>query len=242
MRRARTANRWSEDFEYSSGTNPHVPRASTESLPAQLDEHRTRDPLRARRASRRRHRGRASRCLRSDWLTQGPAIDALRAAVRRLCRAPHAVAVSNATAALHIACLALGLGPGRPLVDLAQHLRRLGQLRAATAAPTSISSISTRAPTTCRARRWSASSRGRKRRAACRRSCVPVALRRACACDMQAIRALGAALRFPRHRGRLACGRRAATAANRSAMPLADIAVFSFHPVKIVTTGEGGLR
>src|SRR5690606_5130287 len=50
--------------------------------------------------------------LRSDFLTQGPQIEvferefALRHALR------HAVAVSNATAGLHIACLALGVGPG----------------------------------------------------------------------------------------------------------------------------------
>jgi UDP-4-amino-4,6-dideoxy-N-acetyl-beta-L-altrosamine transaminase len=50
--------------------------------------------------------------LRSDWLTQGPAIERFENGVASYCGARHAVAVSSATAALHIACLAAGLGPG----------------------------------------------------------------------------------------------------------------------------------
>ncbi|MGF6779487.1 UDP-4-amino-4,6-dideoxy-N-acetyl-beta-L-altrosamine transaminase [Paraburkholderia sp. GAS334] len=50
--------------------------------------------------------------LRSDWLTQGPAIEHFEARVAQYCGARYAVAVSNATAALHVACLALDLGPG----------------------------------------------------------------------------------------------------------------------------------
>ena len=50
--------------------------------------------------------------LRSDWLTQGPAIERFEASVAARCGARFAVAVSNATAALHLACQALGLKPG----------------------------------------------------------------------------------------------------------------------------------
>jgi UDP-4-amino-4,6-dideoxy-N-acetyl-beta-L-altrosamine transaminase len=50
--------------------------------------------------------------LRSDFLTQGPAIERFERKVAEHCGARHAIAVSNATAALHIACLALDLGPG----------------------------------------------------------------------------------------------------------------------------------
>jgi len=50
--------------------------------------------------------------LRSDFLTQGPAVAAFEAAFAEHHMTNHAVAVSNATAALHIACLALGVGPG----------------------------------------------------------------------------------------------------------------------------------
>jgi len=50
--------------------------------------------------------------LRSDFLTQGPAIPRFERAIADRVGAKHAVAVSNATAALHIACAALELGPG----------------------------------------------------------------------------------------------------------------------------------
>ncbi|MDR9750354.1 UDP-4-amino-4,6-dideoxy-N-acetyl-beta-L-altrosamine transaminase [Pseudomonas sp. SZMC_28357] len=50
--------------------------------------------------------------LQSDWLTQGPAIAGFEQALAARCGAGYAVAVCNATAALHIACLAADLGPG----------------------------------------------------------------------------------------------------------------------------------
>jgi UDP-4-amino-4,6-dideoxy-N-acetyl-beta-L-altrosamine transaminase len=50
--------------------------------------------------------------LRSDWLTQGPAIEALERAVADYCGARYAVAVCNGTASLHVACMALALKPG----------------------------------------------------------------------------------------------------------------------------------
>ncbi|RYD06304.1 hypothetical protein N752_05270 [Desulforamulus aquiferis] len=50
--------------------------------------------------------------LRSDWLTQGPMIERFEKTVAEYCGAKFAVAVSNATAALHIACLAVGLKSG----------------------------------------------------------------------------------------------------------------------------------
>lgn len=50
--------------------------------------------------------------LRSEWLTQGPAIDQFEKTVADYCGTKYAVAVNSATSALHIACLAAGLGPG----------------------------------------------------------------------------------------------------------------------------------
>ena len=50
--------------------------------------------------------------LRSPFLTQGPEIVRFERAIAEMHNSPHAVAVCNATAALHIACLALDLGPG----------------------------------------------------------------------------------------------------------------------------------
>src|SRR5581483_11314022 len=50
--------------------------------------------------------------LRSAWLTQGPAIEAFESSLVNATGSSAAVAVANATAALHLTCLAMGLGPG----------------------------------------------------------------------------------------------------------------------------------
>lgn len=50
--------------------------------------------------------------LRSDFLTQGPVVPRFEQAVADYCGARFGVAVNSGTAALHIACLALGVGPG----------------------------------------------------------------------------------------------------------------------------------
>jgi UDP-4-amino-4,6-dideoxy-N-acetyl-beta-L-altrosamine transaminase len=52
------------------------------------------------------------RVLRSDWLTQGPTVERFEAIVADACGSRHAVAVCNGTAALHAAAWATGLGPG----------------------------------------------------------------------------------------------------------------------------------
>ena len=64
--------------------------------------------------------------LTSDFLTQGPAVARFERSVADYCGAAHAVAVTNATAALHIACQAAGLG--RCALDKPCHLRRVGEL------------------------------------------------------------------------------------------------------------------
>lgn len=50
--------------------------------------------------------------LQSDFLTQGPIVQRFEQAVADRCRAKHGIAVNSATSALHVACLSLGLGPG----------------------------------------------------------------------------------------------------------------------------------
>jgi len=53
-----------------------------------------------------------SEVLASDWLTQGPRVADFESALAAACDAPFAVAVSHGTAALYLACLAADLGPG----------------------------------------------------------------------------------------------------------------------------------
>jgi len=50
--------------------------------------------------------------LESDFLTQGPMVPAFERSVASRCGAQHALAMNSATSALHVACLALGIGPG----------------------------------------------------------------------------------------------------------------------------------
>ncbi len=55
-------------------------------------------------------------CLRSGWLTMGPRTERFEAAFAEMLGVPHAVALSNCTAALHLAYLAAGIGPGDEVV------------------------------------------------------------------------------------------------------------------------------
>lgn len=57
-----------------------------------------------------------TRILKSDWLTQGPAIEKFENAVARKVNTKYAVACSNGTAALHLASLAAGIGPGDEVI------------------------------------------------------------------------------------------------------------------------------
>jgi len=55
-------------------------------------------------------------CLKSGWLTMGPRTNAFEQALSEFTGAPHAVTVSSGTAALHLACLAAGIGPGDEVI------------------------------------------------------------------------------------------------------------------------------
>jgi UDP-4-amino-4,6-dideoxy-N-acetyl-beta-L-altrosamine transaminase len=177
--------------------------------------------------------------LRSDFLTQGPAVPAFERAVAARVGAAHAVACSSATAALHLACAALGLGPGDLLwtspitfVASANCARYCG-------ADVDFVDIDPRTWTMC------PQALERKLNEAARlgrlpRVIVPVHL---CGqpADMTAISALAR-----RHGVRVIEDASHAIGARHRDRPVgdcrdADVVVFSFHPVKIITTGEGGV-
>lgn len=175
--------------------------------------------------------------LRSDYLTQGPAVPTFESAISELHAMAHGVAVANATGALHIACLALGLGAGDVLwtspnsfVASANCARYCGaDVDFVDIDPTSrnmsVAALSAKLEEADRAGRLP-------------KIVVPVDFA-GYPCDMPAIRALADRYGFS-----IIEDASHAVGASLGGQPIgchADIAVLSFHPVKIVTTGEGGI-
>lgn len=177
--------------------------------------------------------------LRSDFLTQGPAVPAFETAVAQYAGAAHAVAVNSATSALHIACMALDLGPGDLLWTVPNTFLASANCALYCGADVDFVDIDPRTRNMC------AKALGTKLAHAAERGRLPkvvVPVHFAGEpCDMAAI---GAAAR--RHGVKVledashAVGARFRDTRIGDAQH-SDIVVFSFHPVKIVTTAEGGM-
>ena len=177
--------------------------------------------------------------LRSDYLTQGPAVPRFEQAVAARCGAAHGVAVNSATSALHLACLALDLGPGDGLwtspntfVASANCGRYCGaRVDFVDIDPRTYNlSVSALAAKLDRA----------ERTGTLPKIIIPVHFAGQ-PCDMPAIGALARRYGF-----RVIEDASHAIGAYCQDEPVgncrhSDITVFSFHPVKIITTGEGGL-
>ena len=177
--------------------------------------------------------------LRSDFLTQGPAVPAFEKSVADYCGVAHAVAVNSATSALHIACMALDLGPGDLLWTVPNTFVASANAARYCGADVDFVDIDPGTWNMCvhalTAKLAQAEQIGRLPKVV-----VPVAFA-GLSCDMRAIRALAdrygfAVLEDASH----------AIGGRYRDKPVgqgddADITVFSFHPVKIVTTAEGGL-
>ncbi len=177
--------------------------------------------------------------LRSDFLTQGPVVPQFEDAVASYCGATYAVAVSSGTAALHIAARALGLGPGGLLWTSPNSFVASANCALYCGADVDFVDIDPR--TFC----MSVSALEEKltaARATGRLPDVVVTVDFAGQpCDMKAIARLRAEYGFKivedaSHAvGALYNEERAGSGR------YADVTVFSFHPVKIVTTAEGGM-
>ena len=177
--------------------------------------------------------------LRSDFLTQGPVVPAFEAAVATHCQARHAVAVSNATAGLHLACLTLGLGPGDLLWTSAITFVASANCALYCGAQVDFVDIDARSFNMCpielEKKLVIAERLGRLPKIV-----VPVHM---CGqpCNMQAIHALSLKYGF-----KIIEDASHAIGARYRGEPVgngrySDLTVFSFHPVKIITTGEGGM-
>jgi UDP-4-amino-4,6-dideoxy-N-acetyl-beta-L-altrosamine transaminase len=177
--------------------------------------------------------------LQSDFLTQGPQVPLFEQTVAGHVGAKHALAVNSATSALHIACLALDLGPGDWLWTTPVTFVASANCGLYCGAQVDFVDIDTRTYNLCpqalEVKLVAAEKVGKLPKAL-----VAVHL---CGqpCDMDAIHALGQKYGFKiiedashaiggKYKGEFIGNGR-----------YSDVTVFSFHPVKIITTAEGGM-
>ena len=177
--------------------------------------------------------------LRSDWITQGPAIPRFEQALAERVGAAHGVAVSNATAGLHIACLALDLGPGDRLWTSPNTF--VASANCALYCGASVDFVDIDALSlNMSVQALSAKLELAARNGTLPKVVVPVHFAGQ-SCDMQAIHALGQRYGF-----RIIEDASHAVGGSYLGQPVgngrfSDLTVFSFHPVKIITTAEGGM-
>lgn len=177
--------------------------------------------------------------LRSDYLTQGPAVPAFEKAVAKRVNATHAVAVNSATSALHIACLALDLGPGDLLWTSPITFVASANCGRYCGAEVNFVDIDPDTFNIC------PNALEAKLDAAARTDKLPKVIVTVHMCgqspDMMRISELGRAFGV-----KIIEDASHAIGAEYMGAPVgncaySDITVFSFHPVKIITTAEGGM-
>lgn len=177
--------------------------------------------------------------LRSDFLTQGPAVPRFEQAVAAHCGAAHAVAVNSATSALHLACLAMDLGPGDLLWTSPISFVASSNCALYCGAQVDFVDIDPQTYNLCpkalERKLLEGEQAGRLPKVV-----VPVHL---CGqpCDMAAIAALARRFGFRviEDASHAVGGRYQDESVGNCRF--SDITVFSFHPVKIITTAEGGM-
>lgn len=177
--------------------------------------------------------------LKSVNLTQGPTIERFEESVRNIVGARYALAVNSATSALHIACLALDLGAGDWLWTTPNTFVASANCALYCGAKVDFVDIDPATYNLCpialEAKLLEAEKIGKLPKIV-----VPVHLSGQ-PCDMAAIQALGTRFGF-----RIIEDASHAIGGAYKGEPIgnchySDITIFSFHPVKIITTAEGGM-
>ena len=177
--------------------------------------------------------------LRSDFLTQGPVIPAFESAVASYCGVEHAVAVNSATSALHIACLALGVGKGD--IVWTTPITFVASANCALYCGAEVDFVDINSRTyNLSVDKLQEKLEASKKTGRLPKVVIPVHL---CGqpCDMAAIFELSKQYGF-----KVIEDASHAIGGQYKNEPIgncrfSDITVFSFHPVKIITTGEGGM-
>ncbi len=177
--------------------------------------------------------------LRSDFLTKGPIVPAFEKSIADYCGAQYAIAVNSATSALHIACLALGVGKGDIVWTTPTTFVASANCALYCGAAVDFVDIDSRTYNLS-VERLAEKLVSAEKTGMLPKAVIPVHL---CGqpCDMAGIYALSQQYGFKiiedashaiggRYKGEpIGSGR------------YSDITVFSFHPVKIITSGEGGI-
>lgn len=177
--------------------------------------------------------------LQSDFLTQGPMVPAFETKIAKYCSAQHAVAVNSATSALHIACLALELAAGdwlwtSPISFVAS--ANCGLYCGANIDFVDIDSTTyNMCPQALEEKLKKAEEHGELPKIV-----IPVHFSGQ-SCDMRAIHALSKRYGFSIIEDASHAIGSSYLDKKIGSCEYSDITVFSFHPVKIITTGEGGM-
>src|SRR2546430_1884899 len=167
----------------------------------------------------------------SDWLTTGPTVDAFEDAFAESVGAKYAVAVSNGTAALHAAMFALGVGPGDEVIVPAMTF--------AASANAAVFQGATPVFVDVEPDTLLIDPQQIEAKITSRTKAIVTVDYAGHPCDYEALGAIA-----DRHGLALladACHALGGTYQERRVGSLADLSTFSFHPVKPITTGEGGL-
>lgn len=172
-----------------------------------------------------------ARVLRSGWLVQGPWVERFEASLSKFTGARHAVAVSSGTAALHVGLLALGAGPGdEVLVPDFTFPATANAVRFCGAKPVLVDIDPKTMNISVDAARKAATSRTR--------GIIPVHLFGLPA-DMDSVAKLAREKKLWVLED--AAGALGALYKDKPCGTLGTAGIFSFHPRKLITTGEGGM-
>lgn len=176
--------------------------------------------------------------LKSDFLTQGPQVPAFEQAIMDACGAKYTVAVNSATSALHIACLALGLGNEDWLWTTPNTFVASANCALYCGAKVDFVDIDPRTYNLC-AKQLEKKLIAAQKVGKLPKIVIPVHFSGQ-SCDMQAIHELAKKYGF-----HIIEDASHAIGGKYKGDPIgngrySDITVFSFHPVKIITSAEGG--
>ncbi len=177
--------------------------------------------------------------LKSDFITQGPKIPLFENSIKKYCGVKYGFAVNSATSALHISCLALGLGPGDILWTSANTFVSSSNCAILVGAKVDFVDIdkdTLNMSTLCLEEKLIAA----KKNNCLPKIVIPVHFAGQ-SCNMEKIYELSKVYDF-----KIIEDASHAIGGYYKNSPIgscqySDICVFSFHPVKIITTGEGGI-